>query len=151
MHMTIPWCGLFLNSTLNLSLALNKDLSPSCLHVVISFLILSFLTRGRYLDKNFSAKSFHVAMEFDSNELSQHLAISLREYGNSLNLKALSMTPRILKFLATSMYCHKWRWGSSVASPEYRSMAYNIWNIIILNLNWATMISSMIVFRSKTT
>lgn len=61
-------------------------------------------------------------MEFGAKELSQILALSLKEYGNSINLKASAVTLGILKLLETYIKCPKWRCGSSVTPHKYLSM-----------------------------
>lgn len=155
MQIGIPWCGNCLNNSLNLFQASNKDSFSPYLNDVISFLIFAFFIRENYLAKNFSPKSFHVSIDFGSKELNQLLAQPLREYGNSLILKASSKTPWILKFLATSRNYLKWRWGSLVATHEYWPMTCIIWNIIGLNSKWSIIISGLmilvfIVFGSNT-
>lgn len=95
------------------------DTRISFLNEVISFLILAFLTQGKYLAKHFSAKPFHVAMEFGYKEFNQLLALSLREYGKNLNLKASSIMPGILKLLPTFRNCLKCNCESSFATHEY--------------------------------
>ena len=137
----MPWCGHLLNKSLNLSHASNKDSSYVCLKEVISFLILAFFVGGKYLVKNFSANPFHKFTELGSNELSYTLARSFSEYGNSLNRKASSVTPGILKLLATSKNCFKWRCGSSWGSPLNCPTVCSIWNIMGLNSKWLAVIS----------
>lgn len=61
----------------------------------------------------FSAKSFYVAVEFGSKELTQLLAISLKEHENNLSLKALLFVSKILKLFTTLWVICLDRWVMS--------------------------------------
>ena len=63
----------------------------------MSFLNLTILVGGKYLDKKICAKSFYVVIKPAGRELSHSFALSFKEKGNNLSRIASLLTPLCLK------------------------------------------------------
>lgn len=141
----MPWWGHFRNNSLNRSHASYKDSSSSFRNEVISFRVLAVKDGGKYFIKKHSTNSCHVFMEPDGREFNHARALSLKEYGNNLNLKASSVTPTSLNEWLASMNSWRWRCGSSVGISLNWLTFCNIWNMIGFSSNCCALFSGLLI------